>query len=472
MDSERGRALLDSTSTHSLVDRLEASGGRARSGLIWALAMPVLAQNVLGMFVGWSDMILAGQILKREEYIAAGAVASYLLWFIESLGSLIHSGSYAIVARRLGAREIAQANYFVQQSLILAAVLGVVVSVVVPIVADTSARLIHLDGPSRDAVGEYLRIVATSGVPMMILVVGSTALRAAGHNWAALGIFLVVNLVNIVFSWCLAVGGGPFPAMGWAGIAWGTSASFWAGGLLTLALLIRGYDNLRLDRRSWMPSLDAARRILAIGVPGAASSLVIVVCQLWFLSIIGHLGDTATAAHGVAIRCESLSYLWAESFSIAAATLVGQSLGAGRPDLARRYGWKSFVISTAALCVMGVIFWLAADNLVRIFTSADAPSVREQGAAVLRIIALGMPALSASIVLTGALRGAGDTRYPFLYNAVGMLLFRIPLAYALTDGVVAWGLWGAWIAMVVDLYVRGLFSIARYVAGSWTRQIV
>ncbi len=453
-----------------LADDIEASGDRARYGLIWRLAMPVLLQNFLGMFVGWSDSILAGQILGDPVLLAAGVVSGYLLWFMESIGAVIFVGSQAIISRLLGARNTRDANTILGQSITLAILLGVLLTVGVMIAADLAAQLLNQNGPAGKAVAVYLRIVAVSSVPMMILVVGTSCLRAAGHNQPTMVIYLIVNAVNIAVSWLLAIGVGPIPPLGWEGIAAGTAISFFIGGLATLVVLRRGFVDLKLSSIPWIPDRPATSRILKIGIPGAASSLVIVVCQLWFLAIIGSLGETSTAAHGVAIRCESMSWLWGDSFSIAAATLVGQSLGAGRPTLARQYGWASLYLSTAVLCGMGVLFLSIADQFVMIFANADALSVRNEAASVLRIIAFGMPALSASIVLTGALRGAGDVTIPFIYNSVGMLLFRIPLAYALTGGIWSLGLWGAWIGMVADLYARGFFSLARFLADGWTKR--
>jgi putative MATE family efflux protein len=432
--------------------------------------MPVLLQNFLGMFVGWSDSILAGQILGDPVYLAAGVVSGYLLWFMESIGSVIYVGSQAIISRLLGARNTRDANTILGLSITLAIFMGVVLTIGVMISADLAAHMLNQDGRAGEAVAVYLRIVCVSSVPMMILVVGTSCLRAAGHNRSTMVIYLLVNGVNIAVSWLLAVGIGPIPSLGWEGIAAGTAISFFVGGLATLVVLRRGFVDLKLASIPWIPQMQATKRILTIGIPGAASSLVIVICQLWFLAIIGSLGETSTAAHGVAIRCESMSWLWGESFSIAAATLVGQSLGAGRPTLARQYGWASLYLSTAVLCGMGVLFLLIADQFVMIFANADAPIVRSEAAGVLRIIAFGMPALSASIVLTGALRGAGDVTIPFIYNSVGMLVFRIPLAYALTGGIWSLGLWGAWVGMVSDLYARGLFSLARFLADGWTRR--
>lgn len=449
--------------------RIEASPNRPSSQLIFSLAVPVLAQNFLGMFVGISDTLLAGRILGTDVYLAAAIVASYLLWLLECLGSLIYSGSNPIVARLLGAGKREEANEIAWQAVLLACALGAFLTAATWLLAAPMSKLMNLEGAARDAATLFLRIVAFSVVPMTILMVGTGLLRAAGHTVPAMWILLLVNVVNIAVSWALTVGIGPLPTMGFAGIATGTACAFGVGGLATIVLLWRGYREIRLPRTSWRLDPVIVARILRIGIPGAASSLLIVVCQLWFLAIIGKLGTEATAAHGVAIRCESLSWLCGDAFAIAAATLVGQSLGLLRPDLARRYAWRSFAIATAILTAWGFALFFGADGMARIFASSEVPVVREQAASVLRLIAFGMPALAASIVITGSLQGAGDTRGPFLYNTIGMLLFRIPLAYALTEWFFGLGLLGAWIAMVLDLYVRGLLSLARFLAGRWMK---
>ena len=437
--------------------------------LVWALAAPVLGQNLLAMLVGWSDTILTGQILVEDRYLAAITVCGYLLWLMESIGSLVWHGSHAIIARLIGANEQAEAEEIVLQSLLLAALLGVLLWLVVAVSADPVVGWMRLTGPSRELAVEYLHTVAVSGPFMMLMLVGTACLRAAGHTMAGMWIIVAVNVINALCSWTLTLGIGPIAPMGWRGIAVGTQISFIAGGVLTLAWLARGYSDLRLPRRRPIPDRHSFARILRIGVPGAANSLAVVLCQLWFISIIGELGDASIAAHGVAIRSESISWLTAEAFGIAGATLVGQSLGAGRPDLARRYGWATFRIGALALTLMGVGFYVAAPWLIAIFVRTEEAAVFAQAVPVLRLVAFAMPALAASIILTNALRGAGDTRWPLLYNSVGLLLVRIPLAYALTDGWVTLGLYGAWIAMLVDLYVRGAAALLRFLADGWTR---
>lgn len=431
--------------------------------------MPVVGQKFLAMFVGWSDAILAGQILEDPKYLAAGIVASYLLWLVESLSDLVATGSLAIVARRVGERDRGAAERATWQSLILAAILGVLVGGATWCLAESATGWMQLEGDARALAAQYLRICALSGPPMMVLLVGITCLRAAGHTLEGMYILVAVNLANVGFSWLLTIGWGPIPALGWIGIAAGTSISFLVGGVLTWRWLAKGWAGLSLPSRLDPPDPSSVRAILRIGVPGAINSLAVVFAHLWFVGIIARLGTAATAAHGVAIRCESISWLTCEGFAVAAAALVGQSLGARRPCAARLHGWTALGLGVFATSLMGVVFFFFAPGLVRIFVRPEEVRVFEQGTPVLQLVAFAMPALAASVVLTGALRGAGDTRLPLVYNSCGLLLLRIPLAYLLTSEPFGLGLFGAWVAMVVDLQFRGLAAVYCFRFGGWTK---
>ena len=171
--------------------------------------------------------------------------------------------------------------------------------------------------------------------------------------------------------------------------------------------------------------------------------------------MINRLGPTATAAHGVAIRCEALAFLTITAFSVAASTLTGQYLGAGRPDQAARAGRAAWALGVVVLVGLGGVLYLEAESLFALFLGGRQPHVAAMGVPVLRIVAFAMPALATITVLNGALRGAGDTRWPWLFVAVGYFAVRLPLTYVLTgseaSGGFGWGLQGAWIAMFVDL---------------------
>jgi Na+-driven multidrug efflux pump len=210
--------------------------------------------------------------------------------------------------------------------------------------------------------------------------------------------------------------------------------------------------------------------LLRVGVPAGLDSLSLVLGQLWFLSIINRLGDEASSAHGIALQWESLGYLSGSAFGTAAMTLVGQNLGARRPDEAARSGWTAFRLGCGVMSTMGLIFFVLAPEMFLLFCPQEEKrGVIAVGVPVLRLVAFAMPALASSIIFTQALRGAGDTRMPLLFTWIGFLLVRIPLAYLLTSDLVGLGLLGAWLAMFADLLVRGGFFMARFAGGRWQR---
>jgi Na+-driven multidrug efflux pump len=191
--------------------------------------------------------------------------------------------------------------------------------------------------------------------------------------------------------------------------------------------------------------------------------------QLWFLSLVNHLGDVASSAHGIALGWEALGFLSGHAFGIAAMTLVGQNLGASRPALAARSGWIAFAMGAGLMCTMGLIFFTLAPWMFALYCpDPDQLPIIDVGVPVLRLVAFAMPFLASSIVFTSALRGAGDTRVPVLFTWIGFLGVRIPLAYMLAPPEAAdLGLFGAWLAMFADLVVRGAFFLGRFAGGKW-----
>jgi len=173
----------------------------------------------------------------------------------------------------------------------------------------------------------------------------------------------------------------------------------------------------------------------------------------------------------VAIRCEAIAFLTVTAFAVAASTLTGQYLGARRPDLAARAASTAWGLGVAVLAALGMVLYTQARPMFELFLGGRQPDVVALGVPVLRIVVFALPALATISVLNGALRGAGDTRWPWVIVVLGYLLVRIPLTYLLTTptgrGGLGWGLYGAWIAMLVDLSVRGLLVAARFLHGGW-----
>jgi putative MATE family efflux protein len=437
--------------------------------VLW-LGAPVLVEQFLLYLVGLSDTMLAGRYLKAE-HLAAVTVSTYLLWFLASVLTIVSVGATALVARFSGANQPLAAARTAQQAVTMALFLGTAVLVVGWVASPRIVRVLNLSGLSAEAAAMFLRIVLLVTPLLACTTAGIACLRGVGDTRTGMWIMILVNAINVGLSWSLVGGFGPLPALGFRGIAIGTASGEGAGGLIVLAVLARGRSGLRIALGEMMPVWGEIRRILRISLPAAGESVSAIICQLWFLGLINRLGPVATAAHGVAIRCEALAFLTVAAFSVPASTLTGQYLGYRRPDLAQRAAATAWAMAVGGLTMLGVLLYTQAVPMFELFLGGRQASVAAQGVPVLRVVAFALPALATINVLTGALRGAGDTRWPWVIVLFGYLVVRLPLTYLLatpaTSGGLGWGLYGAWIAMLADLCVRGALIAARFLHGGW-----
>ncbi|SIO59644.1 putative efflux protein, MATE family [Singulisphaera sp. GP187] len=448
---------------------LAVPGSSIARQVIW-LAAPVLVEQSLLYLVGLSDTLLTGRYLS-QEHLAAVTVSSYLFWFLGNILTIVSVGGTALVARMIGQGQRTAAARICQQSITIALVVGTATFAIGWMTAPAIVRALNLRGAAAIHATLFLKIVLTITPLLACTTVGIACLRGAGDTRTGMWVMILVNLINVALSWSLLQGIGPFPTLGFAGIALGTAIGEGVGGLVVLGLLIRGRSGMTLDWRGMIPVWHETRRILRISVPAAGESMTNVLSQLWFLSLINLLGATATAAHGVAIRCEAIAFLTITAFAVAASTLTGQYLGAGRPDLASQAARTSWWLGVVVLSGLGVLIYGLAGPMFFVFTGGRQPEVAALGVPVLRVVAFAMPALATINVLNGALRGAGDTRWPWVIVVLGYLVVRIPLTYLLTtpeaSGGLGWGLYGAWIAMLADLCLRAALVAARFLHGGW-----
>ncbi len=339
-------------------------------------------------------------------------------------------------------------------------------------------HLLGLHGETADSAVRFLQPIVTLVTCQLITQGGIGCLIGAGDTRTGPVVLSGVAMLNIPLAWACFHGFGPIPAMGFFGIGMGTALSHTAGSIAILAILARGRYGLYLRPPMLTPDLPLIYRLLRISVPASIDTMSIALCQLWFLTLVTALGDVAAAAHGTAIRCESLGYMSGYAFATAAAALVGQNLGARQPKQAAHAAWVALGLGCVTMSIMGVLFYTFAPQMFHLFSPyRHQQPIVDAGVPVLRLVAFAMPPLSCIIVLTGALRGAGDTRFPILLTWIGFLAIRMPLAYLLTRSVVdlgavrfhGWdlGLIGAWIAMFADLLIRGVLFLARFVSGKW-----
>jgi MATE family, multidrug efflux pump len=456
---------------------------------VMALALPALAQQYLYLVVRLSDQYLADNFqlpdqTKRPTYLAALATAGYLYWFVSSYTVIVSVGATALVARFVGAGDWRAARHATGQAVVLGTFFGGLGSVAGLLWLPQLIELLQLRGDA----AEYCHAFLTPLAALLVFQITESAcvacLAGAGDTKTGLKVLGGVAILNVPLAWTLCFGIGPWGGLGFVGISLGTGLSHLIGCITVLAILARGKSGLKLERKDLVPDLPLIRRLLRVSVPAAVDSLSVAACQLWFLSIVNRLGAVPAAAHGIALQWEALGYLGGAAFGTAAMALVGQSLGAERPTQAARSGWTAFGLAALMMGTMGVCFAALSAPMFRLFCHEPGTQpVIDAGVPVLRLIAVAMPALASQIVFTSALRGAGDTRVPVLISWFGFLGVRIPLAFVLAYsevdlgrlGVIrgaGLGLFGAWVAMLIDIWVRGSFFAIRFAGGRWKGIVV
>jgi putative MATE family efflux protein len=447
--------------------------------MLW-LTLPVLVEQVLHLLVGLVDMWLTGKFLPGEAYMAAMTLMIYALWLVGNVFGFVALGSTALTARFVGAGHRAMANRVMNQSMTSGLIWSAVLIGIAMPLAGYFPMVMGLDGLAAKAAHQYLVIELCVLPAVMVERVAVACLRGAGDMVSGLVVMAVVNVINMVVSYSLCSGVGPLPVMGWTGIALGTAIGHCCGAAILVSLLVGGRAGFHLRLEAMQPDFDLIRRILRIGIPGGIDVILVSLCHLVYLRIVLSLGDVAAAAHGVAIQVEALGYMPGGAFQISAATMAGQYLGAKDLVRARHSVVLACAVATGIMVVAGAIFYVAAAPLAMFFRGGKYDAVVPLAAHLLRIVAFAMPPLAILMVLIGALRGAGDTRWPLVLNVLGLLVIRVPLAALLAYSTInlPWGgvingaglgVVGAWYGVAVDIVVRCVLLIARFRHDAWQR---
>lgn len=442
--------------------RASAQDRKALRAQVLDLALPAAGERVLSMMVSIVDTILVGHLGAAS--LAAVSLSTQWVFVAMTLFDSLSTGATAIVAHAVGADDLRTANRALHQALILSVLFGLLATI--PALLWTEPAML-LAGATTETLAEgviFMRINAAVFILQSIVIVGLAGLRGAGNTRAAMVAMALVNVVNVVVASLTIYGPFGLPRLGVTGSALGAAAGRTAGAVIVLWILARGSKGLKLNMRDWLPDRSLIRRILRIGVPTGIEQGFMRAGQMVFLRTVSELGTVALAAHAVALRAESLSFMPGFGFGVAGTTLVGQNLGAGKPRRAEQGGYITFNIAVMLMTALGLVFIFMPRPLVRMFSSD--PAVVEAAVIPLRIVGFAQPMLAATMVFPGCLRGAGDTRAPMYITSASIWALRVPLGYLLS---LTWklGLIGAWLAMVIDMSVRGTFFFFRYRSGKW-----
>ena len=425
------------------------------------LAGPALVEMLLVTLVGMADMIMVGRI--GPAAIAAVGLTNQPVFFATAVFMALNVGTTAVIARAIGAGEKLVANNALRQSFMLTTIMGIGVSVL----GLAFARdVMVLMGAEEDVIPlgvAYMQIVAAGAIFMLLTMSVAAALRGAGDTKTPMKVNTFCNILNVIGNYLLIYGKLGFPRMGVAGAALSTSISRAIAFVLIMRAVTGGRFILHLTGPARF-DFPLIRRIVNIGIPAAIEQLTLRGGQLAYLRIVAGFGTAVVASHQIAMNILSLSFMPGQAFAVAATTLVGQGLGARRPDLAEKGALETRRIGMMVSGFMAFIFILFGRYIAMLYSND--PTVVAKTAVVLRIIGLVQPAQSTQFILAGGLRGAGDTKWPLYSTAIGIWGFRVALGYVLAV-VLDMELVGAWIAMAVDQIVRSAIIMFRFRSGKW-----
>lgn len=432
--------------------------------MVWSLAWPAIMTFGLESLVGLVDTLMVGRL--GATAVAGVGVGTQILNAVSVMNMALATGTVALVARHVGANERPTAEAVLVQSLYVALVMGLLVAAPVAFWAPSLVSIFRVDPHVLEAGSGFVRTIMLGVPSMAVFAVIAASLRGAGDMRTPLVIGGLVNVLNVTAAYVLIFGKFGLPALGVRGAALATTIAFSAGALLGLASLCRTASVLRLRWARLRPNLAIGRRIAAVGSPTGIEQLLMQTGFLLYLGIAAGYGTSAVAAYFIGVRILALSFLPGFGFGAAASTIVGQQLGARQQESAERSGWEANRLAMVLMSLAGLVIFAFARPIAGLFI--DDPAVVRDAVTFIHVLAAAQPLMAADSTLGGALRGAGDTRFPLLTVITGFYGARLGCAW-LAANVFSLSLAWVWAALLGDYTVRAVLKAWRFQSGSWKR---
>jgi putative MATE family efflux protein len=442
----------------SRLDYTTAPVGRA----VIMLAVPMVMEMAMESIFAVADVFWVAHL--GADAVATVGLTESMLTMIYTAAMGLSIGAMALVARRTGEGDPEGASRAAGQSVLLGLAVALAIGVVA---APRSEALLRMMGAS-DSVVEtghgFTRVMLGGNATVLLLFMLNAVFRGSGDAAIAMRVLWLGNFLNIVLGPCFIFGLGPFPRLGVTGASVATNLGRGAAVVCQLVILARGRARVKLARRHLRLDLSLMRSVLRLSGSGTFQILIGTASYIGLVRILSVFGSDALAGYTIGMRVIVFAILPAFGVSNAAATMVGQNLGAGRPDRAEEAVWTATRYNMVFLGAVGVVFLAGARVIASLFTSD--PLVQPFAVACLRIVSLGFLFYAAGMVLTQAFNGAGDTWTPTIINLFVFWMFEIPLAWWLAHhaGV---GARGVFIALTVSYSMLALVSAIIFRRGTW-----
>jgi len=428
------------------------------------IAWPSLIEMTLTQLASMVDMMMVGRL--GSTALTAVGLTTQPKFLLMMVFMSLNVGATAMVARYKGAGKQEKANLIMRQAFLMTFVLSLIMSIIGYIAAEPLVKFMGApDEATLQGGTVYLQIQMLGFVFMALTSTITATLRGVGNSRTAMVYNIVANVVNVIMNYLLIYGHFGFPRMEVAGASLATVIGQFVAFVLGMIAIMNGkqYLHLRL-RDGFKPDFSALKSIFQIGIPAMIEQMVMRIGMIIYAKTVAGLGTVAYATHQVCMNIQALSFMMGQAFAVSATSLVGQSLGKVRSDMAGAYSSRTSRVGYACALGLTVIFLLFGKEIVMLYSTET--EVIETGAVILMYVAFLQPFQAMQFILAGALRGAGDTRATAIISFITMLLVRPTLAIVLIN-YFDMGLNGAWIALAADQILRSLLIFTRYRTGKW-----
>lgn len=428
------------------------------------LSIPMILEMVMESLFAVVDVFFVSKV--SVDAVATVGLTESVMTLIYSVAIGMSMAATAMVARRVGERKPEEASVAAMQAIFLAIGLSILIGIPGFIFADDILRFMGgSDQLIATGIG-YTRITLGSNIVIMLLFLLNGVFRGAGDAAIAMRVLWIANGINIMLGPLLIFGIGPFPTMGLTGAAVATLTGRGIGVLLQFYYLLRGTDIIKIGKRHLMLVWKVIIGLLNVGWTGALQYIIMSASWIFLIRIIAEFGSDAVAGYTIAIRVIMFTTLPSWGLSNAAATLVGQNLGAGQPERAETSVWRTAFYNMLFLLILSVALLICARPIIEFFTNS--PAVIEAGVHGLRILSSGYVLWAYGSVVMQSFNGAGDTRTPTIINLVCFWILEIPLGYILATQL-HWGLSGVCAAVVISESIWAVIAIIYFRQGKWKK---
>ncbi len=435
------------------------------------IAWPSFVELLLTQLASMVDMMMVGRIggeanpqLGLDAVTAVGLTTQPKFLLMTAFVAM-NTGVTALIARYKGQGDKEKANSILRQGMMLTFLSTLILSVLGIVF---SRPMVIFMGGKEDAIIHqatvYLQIQLAGFATVALTSTITAALRAVGDSRTCMIYNLIANAVNVVFNWLLIGGNLGFPKLGVAGASIATVIGQLVAFIIAFCVILRGNSFLKLEpKKGFKPNLTMLSNITAIGLPAAVEQLLMRAGMVLFALVVASLSKTSYATHQLCMNIQALSFMTGQAFAVSATSLVGQSLGRKRSDMAQAYCSKTRNVGFIVALFLTVTFAFWGGDIVSLYNKS--PEVIEMGGRIMLFVAFLQPFQTSQFIVAGGLRGAGDTKSTAKITTVTVLLVRPIVAWVLVKAGL--DLYGAWIALACDQLLRTTLVFLHYKSGKW-----